>query len=374
MPPARSGGGGGSYTYDPSVDAPLTDPNYVPPPPAGAGYDPAQDTQGMQAQPSYIAPATPQAAATSPEASYAYGTGQPYYDTGYAPEYTQQTIYSAPQPPPPEAAAYAPPPEQGYMAQMQGSQAQGTGKDTYSPFPSEGERPTTPVERIRRKVGTAGSWFDTPTAAGSFGQPPADTNNQSINPMSALSGTVKFLQNYVLPGHPGNLAGDVINDVLPYEYANMGVLKDTLVKGGATPLPEPLQYLVPLARYALFQQPTGHYLSPQSKEVLDQTTGNYLGADREYLGRMAALPSYLRPFRPAIARGAHALANLPYPGWTPPMPPQFAPTDEVDLDGNAYPGSPPGYDIQHPEYLEPGRYYDDPYIPGPDRGPRWPTA
>ncbi len=135
MPPYRAPIEGGTALSDYALTDPaLADPNYIPPPPGYVPYDPAQDTQGMQAQPPQIALATPEAAAQNPDASYAYGTGQPYYETGYTPpESTQQTIYSAPAP---EAAATLPA-DQGSSYNMV------TAADAVSPAPTP--QPSSPA-------------------------------------------------------------------------------------------------------------------------------------------------------------------------------------------------------------------------------------
>src|SRR5262245_21478742 len=87
----------------------------VPPPPP---YDPAQDTQGMQAQPATYPETAPAAAWMGPDVPAE--TYSPYGGTAPA-ESTTQTIAPAPPPPVPEpepAAPYGPPAEQGYQTQL----------------------------------------------------------------------------------------------------------------------------------------------------------------------------------------------------------------------------------------------------------------
>jgi hypothetical protein len=90
--------------------APEAAPAAAAPAPVPPPYDPAQDTQGMQAQPAPITVAPPAAdPATDPQASYQQGAyNQQIAQPG--PEYTTQTIAPAPAattpvPPPPEQSA-----------------------------------------------------------------------------------------------------------------------------------------------------------------------------------------------------------------------------------------------------------------------------
>jgi hypothetical protein len=87
--------------------APAPAPEAAAPAPVPPPYDPAQDTQGMQAQPAPITVAPPAAdPTTDPQASYQQGVyTQQIAQPG--PEYTTQTIAPAP-----VAAAPVPPPDQ----------------------------------------------------------------------------------------------------------------------------------------------------------------------------------------------------------------------------------------------------------------------
>lgn len=390
MSPYRDGSSGGApltpeeqayfAQYEPSVSAPPAaasppaQPSYYPPndptvtPPIP--YDPGQDTQGMQAQPNYIAPAPYVDPATNADASRATGYDAApvpsYVDAGPAPEYAAQTAYPSPSP-----QYFGPPASQG---EQYNRVNEWPTYDKRVPFPGQIPRnPELLVDRIRQRVGFAGSWFDTPTTPGSIGDPPPDTGRDyhGINPVQVALKGAKFLKNFG-PGGPGNLVGDVINDVLPYDQTNLDILKDNLTPSGATPFPEAGQHLVSLARYVMFRpQGAGTRMDPGSQEYMDRHAGDYLGNDPQYLARMAGLPWYLRPARPMIAQAAHALADLPYPGWEAPMMPKFLPDpnapDSIDLAHG---------DVSHmKEHIEPNAYYDDPYIPGPDRRrPRYPEA
>lgn len=198
------------------------------------------------------------------------------------------------------------------------------------------------------------------------GDPPPRTPTRPIPDLDipgALMGFGKFLANY-LPGGRRSLAEDMTAPYLPYDQAQAryGENPGTALVDAQKALPEWLAYINSLYRGAWFDTYRMAGSTPDAKQVMDRTDA-YMGINPDYLRLMSRLPEYMAPVRPLIARGAHLIAKAPGPSWSPPpmIPP--APVDELNPAG--FP------DAQQPWErfsLEPGRYYDDPYIPGPDHG------
>ena len=201
------------------------------------------------------------------------------------------------------------------------------------------------------------------------GNPPSlDETGQAVNPRErrqpaqasipdAVLGFGQFLANY-LPGGRRSLGDDMTAPYLPYDaaVARYGDDMGQELNDAQQSLPEWAAYLNSLYRMAWFDPSQMPSSTPDAKRIMDRSD-NYLGVNQDYLRRMRNMPEYLRPLAPLIARGAHLIAKAPGPSWSPPY----------------LPGFEPQYDELAPETegtftLEPNVYYDDPYIPGPDKG------
>jgi hypothetical protein len=176
----------------------------------------------------------------------------------------------------------------------------------------------------------------------------------------ALLGGLSHLASYTVGGN--NLLGDLAYAYMPYDLLQQhGGFEAALA--AQQRLPEGLAAANTIGRMAWFDDPALGSIAPAQQPAIDQTDA-YMGADPEYLARMAMLPEYMQPFRPLIARAAHVITALPGPSWSPPYYPGMDPREDDYRDLAGYGTTPPTWT------QEPGVYYDDPYIPGPDHGRR----
>jgi hypothetical protein len=334
-------------------------PPVSPPPATAPGYDPAQDTQGMQAQPAPITTAPPTTdPATSAEASYQQGLyNQQIAQPG--PEYDTQSIASPPSAPP-ATTPYGPPASQGQTLNAPPPYQY----DRQVPFPGPDTPPELPADRLRQRVGTAGSWFDTPTTPGSVNAPPPDNPHRGeTNLLQGALGVGKFLANYGPGGRaPYSLPETVARDFAPWSPENAKALTDSMQPQSPTALPDWMRWAVATGRYLWYDQPQA---TPYAAEAggggdnpMDQTDA-WLGNDPTYLRYMASMPAYLTPLRPLAAQVAHQIAKAPGPSWQPPYIPGTEPGSTPD---SLAPDAP-----REGRWYPDGTYYDDPYIPGPDK-------
>jgi hypothetical protein len=291
----------------------------------------AQDP--YSAPPQAAAPLVPAGTPPPPTQTIDYPTAGPRGNTALPYDYGQQVVPGAVTPPP------------------------SGGVDTQVP---------NPTDKITRRIGQIRSWWDGPTTAAEMGEPPPPTPRLHTNLWGAVAGTGRFLHNYL--GRPGQLANDLLipylnDDTMANEYGTYPQSPED-VQQGVRPqysafrdsqerLGPTLGTLNALGRSAWFDKSSAT-LSPAAYAALDRTDA-YMGIDQDYLTRMRRMPEYLQPILPLIAQAAHAITKAPGPTW---------------MEGQKPSNPNPGPGLPREQTLEPGVYYDDPYIPGPDKKPK----
>lgn len=223
-----------------------------------------------------------------------------------------------------------------------------------------------PTDKQTRKIGGIGSWFNGPTTEAQRTAPPAPTPRLQTDLWGALAGAGRLASTYL--GRPGLLANDLLipylnDDTLANEYGSYPMSAESTQRGwlpqtaalmeAQERLGPTMMHLNGLGRSSWFDKASSH-LSPDAYAALDRTDA-YMGIDKEYLARMQQMPEYLQPVLPFIARAAHLITKAPGPTW---------------MEGQTPINADPGYQFKPTETLEPNVYYDDPYIPGPDRKPK----
>lgn len=362
--------------------------------------------QPTEAKPRKLTDEELAAGVTPPETAGAYF---PPVQSPYTPE------SSAYQPPPP---AYATEPQGGNDTTYQYSQQTPLGPKDYTgihdpaissqPYTAptgvdvETPNPSRDASRLGRKIGGIGSWWNTPTTPDTVGTvKPKDFPTNIGTAWGAIAEAGRAAHDYW--GRPLRLATDVANQLMTYDqlqstYPDYPMPADrppaqtpgtAALMDSVQRLPEPIQHLSGIAR-TQYMAPSMSLPMTESAYKAYDATDAYMGIDEPYLSRMQILPEYMRPFTPAIARAAHAIRALPdspsyfnFAADAPfPVPgmegrPTFQrgtgepPSSETPVAAGQFPPLPPLPDDQGRwgnVTLEPNAYYDDPYIPGPDKG------